>query len=229
MNNIISQANQMELSGISNDTVQSLNAIFYIVLNPMIQAWLFPFLSHRRISFGPIARMTVGFVLLALAMAYAAGTQELIYRAPPCFSQPLACQSAKVVVDDDKTSYRPNEISVWVQIPLYLLVAVGEIFGFVALNEFAYAEAPTNMKALVKAFEQFAAALGAALGMALGPVSKDPWLVVMYSALAGTMTISGAAFFGAFRTYDTHWQANKIVEDLERTTDDEVVVGKDRE
>ncbi|KAI0387566.1 oligopeptide transporter [Hypomontagnella monticulosa] len=222
LNNIISQANQMEITGISNDTVQSFNAIFYIILNPLIQDCLFPFLLKRRISIGPIARMTIAFILLAMAMAYAAGTQQLIYNSGPCFSQPLACEAAMVPTDDGTVRYRPNEISVWVQIPHYLLVAAGEIFGFVALNEFVYAEAPTNMKALVKAFEQFTAALGAALGMALGPVSKDPWLVIMYSALAGTMAVSGALFFTVFRKYDAHWGAGKSVEDVESSTDTEV-------
>ncbi|KAI1076550.1 oligopeptide transporter [Whalleya microplaca] len=228
-NNIISQASQMELSGISNDTVQSFNAIFYIIFNPLIQIWLFPFLSRRRISFGPITRMTVAFILLALSMAYAAGIQKLIYSRMPCFSQPLACEAAIVATDGNTILYRPNEISAWAQIPLYLLLAVGEIFGFVALNEFTYVEAPTNMKALVKAFEQFTAALGSALGMALGPVSKDPWLVALYSALAGTMAISGAAFFGIFRMYDVHWHAHTDVDSLERSTDIEIVTEKDRE
>lgn len=219
----------MEITGISNDTVQSFNAIFYIILNPLIQDCLFPFLSKRRMTFGPIARMTVAFILLAMAMAYAAGTQQLIYNSGPCFSQPLACDAAIVSTDGGTIRYRPNEISVWVQIPHYLLVALSEIFGFVALNEFTYAEAPTNMKALVKAFEQFTAALGAALGIALGPVSKDPSLVIMYSALAGTMAISGTLFFAVFRKHDAHWHSNKTVEDLESSTDTEAPTANDRE
>ncbi|KAI1253321.1 hypothetical protein MGN70_005529 [Eutypa lata] len=226
MNNLISQANQMELTGISNDTIQALNPIFYIVLNPVIQKFLFPFLSRRHISFGPILRMTISFALLAATMAYAAGTQQLIYSRGPCFSRPLACEAGRIPTDDGTVQYRPNEISVWIQTPLHLLVSTGEIFGFVALNEFAYSEAPTNMKALVKAFEQFTAALGAALGMALGPVSKDPFLVIMYASLAGTIAVSAVAFFGVFRVHDAHWHTHKGAEDLELSTDGEVVTEK---
>lgn len=229
LNNIISQANQMELDGISNDTVQSLNAIFYIFLNPLIQQGLFGFLSRHRISFGPIARMTAAFIFMAGGMAYAAGVQEIIYSRGPCFSHPKACEAGIVGRDGTTIEYRPNEISVWIQIPFHILLATGEIFGFVALNEFAYAEAPTNMKALVKAFEQCTAALGAALGMALGPVSKDPWLVIMYSSLAGTMAFSGVAFYGIFRKFDAQWHANKKAEDEEEPTEVEVVRGKRRE
>ncbi|RWA09392.1 hypothetical protein EKO27_g5712 [Xylaria grammica] len=215
LNNIISQANQMELSGVSNDTVQSLNAIFYIVLNPIVQFWVLPFFSRRRIPLGPIVRMTIAFALLALAMAYAAVVQELIYRTGPCFARPLACEAGLIMTNDGKTEHRPNDISVWLQTPFYFLVAASEIFGFVALNEFTYLEAPENMKALVKAFEQFTAALGAVLGIALGPVSKDPWLVILYSALAGTMVVSGVVLFAVFRKYDAQWYLYKDAEDAE--------------
>lgn len=222
MNNIISQANQMQLSGISNDTVQSFNAIAYIVLNPLIQNCLFPILSRRHISLGPIARMTIAFILMALSMAYAAGIQKLIYSRAPCFSRPLACEAAVTVDEGNEIHRRPNEVSIWAQIPLHVLLAASEIFGFVALNEFAYTEAPTNMKALVKAFEQFTAALGAALGMALGPVSKDPLLVAMYSALASAIFLSGIAFYAVFRVHDRHWKSNKSAEDGEVSTELEV-------
>ncbi|CAI6342057.1 unnamed protein product [Periconia digitata] len=209
MNNIISQANQMELDGISNDTVQSLNAIFYIFLNPLIQQGLFGFLSRHRIVLGPISRMAVAFIFMAAAMAYAAGVQEVIYNRGPCFSHPKACEAGIVWRDATTIHYQPNEISVWMQIPFHILLATSEIFGFVALNEFAYTEAPTNMKALVKAFEQCTAGLGAALGIALGPVSKDPWLVIMYSSLAGTMACSGIAFYGFFRNLDAQWYSTR--------------------
>lgn len=191
LNNIISQANQMELNGVPNDTVQALNAIFYIVLNPIIQGGVLKFLSLRRISSGPITRMTTAFLITAAAMAYAAGIQQLIYSRGPCFAHPKACEAGIVDRDGPLTRYRSNEVSVWIQIPFHILIATGEIFGSVALNEFAYAEAPTSMKALVKAFEQFTAALGAILGIALGPLLQDPLLVTMYSCLAATMGLSG--------------------------------------
>lgn len=213
-NNIISQASQMEISGVSNDTIQSMNPIFYIVLNPLIQNILFPFLSRRRISFGPIARMSASFLFMALGTAYAAGIQKLIYSRGPCFTQPSACEAAVIATYDDAKQYRPNEISAWIQIPLHFLFAIGEIFGFVALNEFAYTEAPTNMKALVKAFEQFTAALGAALGVALGPVSKDPWMVIVYSVIAGVTAVTGIAVYATFRAYDASWYTKEVIENI---------------
>ncbi|KAI2610539.1 oligopeptide transporter [Hypoxylon sp. NC1633] len=214
-NNFISQASQMEINGVSNDTIQSMNPIFYIILNPLIQNLVFPFLSRRRIYLGPIARMSASFLFLAMGTAYAAGIQKLIYSRAPCFEQPLACDAGLVAIYGDTNQHRPNEISAWIQIPLHFLFAIGEIFGFVALNEFAYAEAPTNMKALVKAFEQLTASLGSALGIALGTVSKDPWLVIVYSVLAGVTAITGIALYAIFRVYDTLWYTKETARDME--------------
>lgn len=96
----------------------------------------------------------------------------------------------------------PDDFNVWLQTPLHFLLAIGEILGLVALNEYTYSEAPTNMKAVVQALQEIAAAMGAALGIALGPVSRDPWLVVMYASLAGTMALSSAVFIAFFKKYD---------------------------
>ncbi|KAI1073902.1 MFS general substrate transporter [Whalleya microplaca] len=203
-NNIISQAGQMEQQGVSNDTIKALNAIACIIMGPLIQSVIFPFLRRRRISFGPILRMTVAFFFIAAGIAYAAGLQHLIYSRGPCYEYPLECP----ISVDDMGDPRPNEVSVWFQTPLHFLLAVGEILGLVSLNEYTYSEAPTDIKAMVQALQQVAAAIGAAIGIALGPVSKNPWLLIMYASLAGTMAISAILFWVAFRKYDATY-ANK--------------------
>ena len=197
LNNIISQAGQMQLGVISNDTIQALNPIACIILGPVIQNLLFPFLHRRRIAFGPIARIAVAFVFTGAAVAYASGVQRLIYSRGPCYQYPLECPAAHLV--DDRR--QPNDISVWVQTPFHFLLGVGEILGLVSLSEYSYAEAHTNMKALVQAFQQVTAALAAVLGVALGPVSRNPFLVIMYACIAGAMAITTALFSAACRRY----------------------------
>ena len=76
------------------------------------------------------------------------------------------------------------------------------ILGLVSWSAHAYGMAPTNMKALVQAFEQLSAALGALLGMALGPVSSDPWLVTFYASLSGVMGVSAVGLWVVFRKED---------------------------
>ncbi|KAF2756444.1 MFS general substrate transporter [Pseudovirgaria hyperparasitica] len=202
-NNIISQAGQMKTHGVSNDTINALNPVACIILGPLIQNVLFPFLRHRKVRFGPILRIVVAFLFTAAAIAYAAGLQKLIYSAEPCFDHPLACTMEN---GSGSAQPGPNQVNVWLQTPLYFLLGIGEILGLVSLSEYAYAEAPTDMKALVQAFQQLTAAIGAALGIALGPVSKDPWLVVMYACLAGVMGLCGGLFWLVFRRLDDDWE-----------------------
>lgn len=128
-------------------------------------------------------------------MAYAAGTQKLIYANGPCYDRPLSCvasQHGKI----------PNDVNVWIQIPVYFILAVAEIFGFVTASEYAYSKAPRDMRTVVQAFTQLTACLGSALGMALSPAAQDPHVLIMYACLAGAMGISAALFYWKFRKYD---------------------------
>lgn len=198
-NNIISQAGQMLPQGISNDTMQAFNPIACIIIGPLIQNVIFRFLRQRKITFGPIMRMTVAFFFIAAGIAYAVGLQHLIYSRGPCFQYPLECPSA---IQGDVVEKQPNYVSIWLQTPLHFLLAIGEILGLVSLNEYTYSEAPTDLKAMVQALQGISAALAAALGMALGPLSKNPWLVILYGSLTGTMAVSAMLFWVAFRTCD---------------------------
>ncbi|KAI0875766.1 MFS general substrate transporter [Hypoxylon argillaceum] len=216
-NNLISQAGQTEQKGISNDTVQSLNPIFCIILGPLIQSVIFPFLRRRNLPLGPIVRITVAFFFIAAGIAYASGLQQLIYSRGPCFTYPLECPAA--MRGQHSGSLRPNEVNIWVQTPIHFLLAVGEILGLVALNEYTYSEAPSNAKAMVQAIQQLAAAIGSAFGLALGPVSKNPYLVILYASLAGTMAFSGVIFWVLFRKLDAQYEGRKNVAEDDSTGD----------
>ncbi|KAE9978385.1 hypothetical protein EG327_007421 [Venturia inaequalis] len=146
-NNLVSQAGQMRLGGIPNDTVQALNPIACVLLGPIIQKLLYPTLQKYGIPFKPIARMTSAFVLMGAAMAVAAGLHWAIYTKGPCYRLPLACPGA----DDGRIS---NDISVWTQTPIYSLLAFAEILGYTTLSEYSYSKAPTEMRSLVQALRQ---------------------------------------------------------------------------
>lgn len=211
-NNLVSQAGQMNLHNVPNDMIQVFSGVACVIFGPIIQG-LYSLLAKRKIPFGPIARITAAFIVCAGAMAYAAGVQQLIYRSGPCYQYPLSCESSQ-----DGTI--PNDISVWVQLPIYFILAVAEIFGFVTASEYAYSKAPKDMKAVVQAIMQLTACVASALGMALSLVSKDPKLVIMYASLAAAMGVSAALFFSKFSRYDDREdEMNKtnIQEDVKST------------
>lgn len=194
-NNLVSQAGQMRLGGIPNDTIQALNAIACVLLGPIIQNSLYPTLRKYGIAFGPIARMTTAFVTMSTAMAFTAGLQKLIYTKGPCYDHPLACPGSR-------GGSIPNDISVWAQTPVYFLLAFSEILGFATLSEYSYSKAPQDMRSVVQALRQVTAGVGAALGIAVSPLAVNPKILFLYTGLAVTMVVVAPIFWSLFRGYD---------------------------
>jgi POT family proton-dependent oligopeptide transporter len=156
-NNLVSQAGQMDLRGIPNDMIQAFSGVACIIFGLIIQV-LYSFLAKRRVTFGPIAWITVAFIFCGGSMAYAAGVQKLIYSTGPCYDQPFSCTALK-------GRMRPNDLNVWIQIPVYFILAIAEIFGFVTASEYVYSKASRDMKTIVQALTQLTACLGSILGM----------------------------------------------------------------
>lgn len=189
-NNLVSQAGQMKLGGIPNDTIQALNSIACVLLGPIMQRYVYPIVRGRGFAFGPIARITWAFIMMSTAMAYAAGVQKLIYTKGPCYDKPLQCEKS------------PNDVSVWIQSPVYILLGVGEILGFTTLAEYSYSEAPRDMRSLVQAMAQLSSGAGSALGMAFSPLSKDPQILYLYTGLSVTMITTAPTFWLLFHAHD---------------------------
>ena len=165
--------------GIPNDMMKTTGAISGIIVAPIIQKGLYP---RHRIHFGPIARMTVGFGILSLTMGYTAVVQHLIYNTGPCYNHPLTCPAGH-----NKT---PNQISVFLQIPIYVAGELAEIFCCTTGTEYAYNRAPKSMKSLVQAIWLAMAGIGSCLALSLSQLAEDPRLVIMYSILAVLLGIS---------------------------------------
>ncbi|KAK4124396.1 oligopeptide transporter [Parathielavia appendiculata] len=192
-NNLISQASQMNLHGVPNDMIQAMAGVACVVFGPVVQA-LYNFLAKHRIAFGPIARISAAFVICGGGMAYAAGLQRLIYSTGPCYDRPLTC--------DGNGAKIPNDVNVWLQLPVYVALAMAEIFGLVTASEYSYEKAPHGMRSVVQAMVQLSACLGALMGMAISPAARDPFLVAVYGALAGVMGLCAVLFWAVFRRYD---------------------------
>ncbi|KAH8430827.1 uncharacterized protein LDX57_008491 [Aspergillus melleus] len=190
----ISQAGQMETHGIPNDLIKSSNPLAYVFFGLVIQKGLYPFLNRRKIRFSPINRITLGFFIMSIAMAYSAIVQALIYGAGPCYNHPLECAAS-----DGRT---PNRIHVLIQLPTFVIIALAEVFCWPTGSEYTYSHAPKSMKSVLQACYIGTSGLGYALGMAFSPLAKDPLLVVLWSVVAGMMFLTACAFRFAYR----HWK-----------------------
>jgi len=198
-NNLISQAGQMKTGNTPNDLLPAMNQVGCIVLGPVIQDAVYPFLHKRRIYLNAVTRIAIGFVFIVLAMLYATIVQHAIYSSPPCYDWPKQCEAMQSMALADIKNNRPN---VWIQAPLYFLIATGEIFAYTTVMEFAYDHSPKDMKSLVQAISLLVAGIGSASAMALAEVARDPWLTYLFAALTGGMAITTVLFWLLFRMYD---------------------------
>lgn len=78
-NNLFSQAGQVNLNGVPNDMIQAFASVAVIVFAPIVQA-IHNFLARHGINFPPMARMTLGYAMSTVTMAYAAAFQHLMFR-----------------------------------------------------------------------------------------------------------------------------------------------------
>ncbi|KAK9447610.1 POT family-domain-containing protein [Limtongia smithiae] len=217
VNNFISQAGQMDTHGIPNDIMQNIDPIGIIVFIPICDSLLYPFLRRIGIPFRPISRIFMGFMFAAVAMAYAAVLQNMIYSVGPCYDHPLAC-------DASEGGTIPNQIHVAMQTPAYIFIALSEIFASVTGLEFAYMKAPASMKSFVMSVFLLTNAFGAALGIAISPTAKDPDMVRTYTGLAVVTTVAGIIFFVLFRKYNRDDDESRLMERLDDDNFQERVV-----
>ncbi|KAI9501449.1 peptide transporter ptr2 [Coemansia spiralis] len=186
-NNLIAQAGEMNTGSVPNDIMQNIDPMFLIVFIPIFDKLLYPGLRRCGISVGPITRIFVGFILAAIAMAYAAIVQHLVYSAGPYYDNPGS---------------NHNNISAAIQIPAYAFIAWSEIFASITGLEYAYTKAPNNMKSIVMSIFLFTNCGGAILAFCFNSITSDPHLVENFAIVSGLMGAFACLFYACFFKYD---------------------------
>lgn len=185
--NLISQAGQMITYGIPNDAMPSLNPICVLIIVPLFERYVYPYMDKVKLSPRPTVRMALGFALTAVSMAIASGVQQVVYNAPPCYNMPLECSASE-------NGSKPNQASVFLQLPVYVIGALGEVLFSVAGSEYAYNKAAPHMKSTLQAVTMLTVALNSALGLAVSPAAHNPNLTILFASFAGAMTVSSVVF-----------------------------------
>ncbi|KAF4452338.1 putative PTR2-Di-and tripeptide permease [Fusarium austroafricanum] len=187
-NNLISQAGTMALHGTPNDLLQNLGPIALIFFIPLLDLGVYPLLRKYKIDFDPVTRIFMGFMFASVSMAYACVLQHFIYKSPP------------------------NNIHVWIQAPSYILVALSEAFVIITGLELAFTQAPKNLCFVISALFWLTIAIAAAICIALGAISQDPYLVWMYGAVGVSGFIAGCGFYACFyKGRKKHIEADEFV------------------
>ncbi|KAG6550551.1 hypothetical protein Mapa_007920 [Marchantia paleacea] len=118
------------------DQMQALNPILVLVLIPLFDQLIYPFVENRGIPLKPIPRMWMGIVLSAVAFVVSGLLQIWIDTSPP------------------------DSVSILWQIPQNVIVTAGEILLSITGLEFAYSQAPASMKSIVQSLWLFTVAGG---------------------------------------------------------------------
>lgn len=132
---MVNQAGTMQLHGMPNDEMQNIDPIIIIIFIPILDQIIYPGLRKLGLPMYPVTRITVGFTLAALSMAFAAIVQHEIYIRPPYYNMP--------------GDNGPNDIHVAVQTPGYILIGLSEIFASITGLEYAFTKAPASMKSFM--------------------------------------------------------------------------------
>ncbi|KAG1583846.1 hypothetical protein G6F48_008262 [Rhizopus delemar] len=186
-NNLISQAAVMARpSSLPNDIMSNFDPIALIIFIPITDLLFYPFLRKHKINFYPQKRITVGFFLGALSMVYAAVVQHYIYL------------DELFISSGGETS----NVSVFIQIPCYVLIAFSEIFASITSIEYAYTHAPKSMKSLVSALSLWPNCVAALISLAISPSAEDPNMVWVYTGVAVGAFVCGCLYYYLFAHYD---------------------------
>jgi POT family proton-dependent oligopeptide transporter len=185
-NNLLSQAGQLtKPDGLPNDIMNNFDPIALIIFIPITDMFLYPTLRKFNINFASQARITFGFFLGTASMVYAAVVQNYIY------TDPLYLETGSM-----------SSISVFIQIPCYVLIAFSEIFASITSMEYAYTHAPKSMKSLVSALSLWPNCVAALISLAISPSAHDPNMVWVYTGVAVGSFVCGILYYWLFRSYD---------------------------
>ena len=142
-----------------------------IVFAPILNYGLYPFMARIGYPLPPMTRMCIGFLLASISCVIAAIVQSRIYALSPCGNYASTCDEV-------------SPVSLWLQIPIISIPAIGELFVNVTSYELAYTRSPARMKALVYSLALFNIAIAAALSLALSNAIQDPYLPWVWTAFA---------------------------------------------
>lgn len=187
----------MRLDGAPNDVMNNFNSLLIIVAVPIITYGLYPFFEKIGRPIKPMTRMFIGFQLGTINMIGGAIMQWKVYQTSPCGYYASDCEAGV------------SSVSLWWQLILYGVPAIGEIFVNVTAYELAYTRAPARMKGLVYAIGLFPSAIAAAISLACSAAITDPYLIWPYVALAVASFLTAFIFPTYFRSLNepmTHFQ-----------------------
>jgi dipeptide/tripeptide permease len=187
----------LKTDGAPNDVISNFNSLSIIIMAPVLNYGLYPFLRKKNIHFGPIARITFGLFLSSVGAVGYTILNYYAYKVGPCGEY----GSSDSCVDADGISM-VADISVWWMAIPYAIGGISELFVNVPAYGIAYSRAPKNMRGLVAALNLFNTAIAYAIGLAFAGLVRDPFLTWDFGAPAIIGFVLTAVFWWTYRDID---------------------------
>lgn len=208
------QSAALTSNGVPNDVLDNFNPLAIILLIPIMNHGIYPLLRKMGIRFGPIARMTFGFLIAAIGASSYAVIQHYIYITSPCGEYATDCDIGDGV----------SHLSLWLYAIPTGITACSEVFINITAYGLAYSRAPPNMKGFVMAISLFMTAISTAISLATADALHDPNFVVAFAVPSGIGFAAAFAFYYLFRHLDDEdffVHVDDVVQSGQRHSDEE--------
>ncbi|KAL9981184.1 hypothetical protein ACROYT_G009854 [Oculina patagonica] len=142
-----------DLSVVPPAWISLVDIIFVLILIPIMDKWIYPWLDRKGWSPSVFTRISIGF-LFAVASMLVAGGVEIARKADTdnCVNQTVGHLNYTACM------------YIYYQIPQYGLIGISEVFASVGALEFAYKESPKSMQSFVMGLFFFTRSAGSLLG-----------------------------------------------------------------
>ncbi|KAG0244839.1 peptide transporter ptr2 [Mortierella sp. GBA43] len=180
------------------------NSAVIVIFIPILDIIVFPLLRKAGFKLGPINRIIIGFSIVTFCFVYVTVLQHFLYSAGPYYNftgKDPHNPDVVITIPKDITQVI-NNISIWTQLPAYILIGISEIFASATGLEFAFRSAAPELKSVVMALFLATNAFGSLIGMILAIWSNDPNFVYVYAAQAIAMCIMTVLFAWKFAHLD---------------------------
>jgi peptide/histidine transporter 3/4 len=203
------------------------DTIVIVLLIPLFDRWMYPFVENvLHIKLTTLRKIGCGFVIATLSMVVAAIVE--IYRLKTASNNDFVGESVCNDRSDvnSATAAMAVNMTIFAQIPQYILIGTSEVFASVASMEFFYSQAPTSMKSVTSALALLTSAFGVWLMALLVPIVNsnpaDQWIAhdanhghldYYFWLLAGMMAVDTLLFIWYARQYQyvhTHTSKSEI-------------------
>ena len=187
------------------ESLSFVNSAVIVIFIPILDMFVFPMLRKAGYRLGPVTRIIIGFCIVSFCFIYVTVLQHFLYKSGPYYDftgKDPHDPNHHIVVPD--VSEAINDLTIWAQLPAYLLIGISEIFASATGLEFAFKSAAAELKSVVMSLFLATNAIGSLIGMILAIWSNDPNFVYLYAAQAAAMIIMTVLFAWRFAKLDDY-------------------------